>query len=52
MVYGTARASPQRYYPHHVAAISSAVVSADAHTLAIAACSMSFKLSMDQPALR
>ena len=26
-VYGTARAPPQRYCPHHLAAISSAVVS-------------------------
>ena len=29
-VYGTARASPSTYFPHHLAAISSAIVTADA----------------------
>ena len=32
-VYGTARSSPRSFYPHHVAAIASAVVAADANTI-------------------
>ena len=32
-VYGTSRASPRTFYPHHLAAISSAVVTSDATTL-------------------
>ena len=39
------------FYPHHVAAISAAVVCADARTLVNAASSMSFKLSVGMRAL-
>ena len=51
IVYGSGRASPQGFYAHHVAAISSAVVHADALTVVNAASSMSFKLSVGMPAL-
>ena len=50
-VYGSGRASPQGFYAHHVAAISSAVVNADALTVVNAASSMGFKLSVGMPAL-
>ena len=50
-VYGTSRASPQSFFPHHIAAISSAVVRADATTIHNAASSMSFKISIGMPAL-
>ena len=50
-VYGSGRASPQSFYAHHVAAISSAVVHADALTVLNAAASMSFKLSVGMAAL-
>ena len=32
-VYGSARTSPQRFLPHHLAAISASIVLADASTL-------------------
>ena len=44
--YGTARVSPQRFYQHHVAAISAAVVQADAQTILNAAATMSVALSL------
>ena len=44
--YGTARTSPRAFYVHHVAAISSAIVRADAITVQHAAAAMSFKLSI------
>ena len=49
-VYGTSRASPHCFYAHHVAAISSAIVHANALILLNAAASMSFKLSVGLPA--
>ena len=48
-VYGASRASPHCFYAHHVAAISSAVVHANALTVLNAASSMSFKLSVGLP---
>ena len=45
-VYGTARASPKSYYAHHTAAISSAVVGADAQTIVNEAAHLSFLLSV------
>ena len=36
-IYGTSRSSPNKFYPHHLAAISAAVVTADAKAIAIAA---------------
>ena len=44
--YGTARTSPRSYLAHHVAAISAAIVSADAASVMHAAAAMSFRLSM------
>ena len=44
-IYGTARASPQTFFRHHVAAISSAVVLADALSVLNSAATMSFKLT-------
>ena len=43
--YGTGRASPKSFYPHHVAAISSAIVCADAHAISNKAASMAFELT-------
>ena len=43
--YGTSPSSPQSFYPHHLAAISAAVVGADAHTIATKAASLSFALT-------
>ena len=47
----TSRASPSRFFPHHVAAISAAVTQADATVILNAASTMSFKLSVGLPAL-
>ena len=44
--YGTAATSPATFYAHHLAAISHAVVAADATTVLHAAAAMSFKLSV------
>ena len=44
--YGTARTSPRSYFAHHTAAISAAIVSADATSVMRAAAAMSFRLSM------
>ena len=49
-VYGTAPASPKTFYRHHTAAISAAVVYADANVLLNAAASASFELTRDLPA--
>ena len=43
-VYGLSRASPRSFYPHHTAAISAAVVFADANTVLNAASYLSFTL--------
>ena len=43
--YGLGRASPQSFYPHHLAAISSAIVRADALTIRNHAASLAFLLS-------
>ena len=43
--YGTSLSSPQSFYQHHVAAISAAIVGADADTIANKARSLSFMVS-------
>ena len=44
-IYGTSRASTRDFYPHHLAAISSAIVLADANTLSAEAAHLNFKLT-------
>ena len=44
-VYGTGRASTKSFYTHHVAAISSAIVRADALLVRNAAASLAFQLA-------
>ena len=44
--YGLSRSSPRTFLAHHRAAISAAVVLADATTILLAAPAMSFKLTM------
>ena len=44
-IYGTSRASTDSFFPHHVAAISSAIVLADAATLSAEAAYLNFKLT-------
>ena len=44
--YGTARSSPHRFYAHHSAAISAAIVFADARTIDAAAAHMSWLVSV------
>ena len=44
--YGLSRSSPRTVLAHHRAAISAAVVLADATTISLAAPAMSFKLTM------
>ena len=44
--YGLSRSSPRTFLAHHRAAISAAVVLADATTISLAAPAMSFKLTM------
>ena len=44
-VYGTARASPKAFHPHHSAAISAAVTTADANALLNTAAFLSFELT-------
>ena len=44
--YGTSPASPRSYYAHHLAAISAAIVYADALTVLNAAAHLSFLLSV------
>ena len=44
--YGIAPTSPAPFYAHHLAAISHAIVMADAVTVSLAAAAMSFKLSV------
>jgi hypothetical protein len=44
--YGLSRSSPRTFLAHHRAAISAAVVLADATTVLLAAPAMSFKLTM------
>ena len=43
--YGLGRASPQSFYPHHLAPLSSAIVCADALTIRNHAASLAFQLS-------
>ena len=50
-VYGTSRASPRAFRDHHTAAISSAIVCADALVIETAAATIGFKLSMGMPAI-
>ena len=45
-VYGTSRASPRDFYAHHSAAISAAIVYADAESVLNAAAHLSFSLSL------
>ena len=45
-VYGTSRSSPSSFHDHHLAAISTAIVAADAVTVQHAAMAMSFKVSV------
>ena len=44
--YGTAPTSPSSFFAHHTAAISAAIVRADATSVMHAAAAMSFRLSM------
>ena len=44
--YGTASTSPSSFFAHHTAAISAAIVRADATSVMHAAAAMSFRLSM------
>ena len=44
--YGAARTSPRSFLTHHLTAISAAIVTADAVSIAHAAAAMSWKLSM------
>ena len=44
--YGTARTSPCSFLPHHLAAISAAIVGADATSIMDAAAALSFRLSV------
>jgi len=44
-VYGTSRASHRDFFPHHLAAISSAIVFADANTLSAEAAHLNYKLT-------
>ena len=44
-VYGLGRASPQSFFPHHLAAISSSIVRADALSIRNHAASLAFLLS-------
>ena len=43
--YGDGRASPRSFFPHHLAAISSAIVRADALAIRNNAAAVSFSLS-------
>ena len=45
-LYGTSKTSPSTYPAHHLAAISSAIVFADATSVMHATAVMSFRLSM------
>lgn len=44
-VYGLGRSSPQSFFPHHLAAISSSIVRADALSIRNNAASLAFQLS-------
>ena len=44
-VYGTSRAAPRSFFPHHLAAISSAIVCADARSIRNHAASLATQLS-------
>ena len=46
IIIGLSRSSPRTFLAHHRAAISAAVVLADATTISLAAPAMSFKLTM------
>ena len=48
-VYGIARSSPTRFYTHHLAAHSSAIVFADAVTVHMSAAEQLFRLSVGMP---
>ena len=48
-VYGIGRASPRTFYTHHLAAISNAVVMADASTVTQFTNELAFKLSIGLP---
>ena len=48
-VYGIGRASPRTFYTHHLAAISNAIVMADASTVTQFANELAFKLSIGLP---
>ena len=45
-VYGSSRASPRSFFAHHLAAISSAIVHADALTLVNHGSNLSFQLTL------
>ena len=45
VVYGLSRASPKSFFPHHLAAISSAIVCADARSIRNHAASLATQLS-------
>ena len=51
-VYGESRASHHAFFPHHLAAISAAIVAADSASIASAAASRAFMQSLDASALR
>ena len=44
-IYGTSRSSPRKFYPHHLAAISAAIVTANAKVIATAAAGMNKRLT-------
>ena len=44
-VYGTSRASPRSFFPHHLAAISSSIVLADALAVRNRAASLAYSLT-------
>ena len=44
-VYGTGRASPRDFLTHHVAALSTALVAADAHNVLAAAAALDHRLA-------
>ena len=45
-VYGSSRAAPRSFYPHHLAAISAAIVQADALALTNAAAAQNCALTL------
>ena len=49
-VYGTSRAAPRSFFPHHLAAISSAIVIEDALALVNHGANLNFNLPLSSPA--